>query len=40
MWLMVELGQLDRIRYREVREHGWEMVTATKMLLGKSESPN
>lgn len=40
MWLMVELGQLDRVRYREVREHGWQSVAAVKFLLGKSDKAN
>ena len=40
VWLMVEMADRDRPRYRELREDGWQKVAAVKILLGKSEFPN
>lgn len=40
MWLMLELAQRDRARYREERADGWAKVAAARILNGKSAYPN
>jgi hypothetical protein len=40
VWLMVQLAETDRAKYRELRDRGWDSAAETGSDLAKSELPN
>lgn len=40
VWLMVQLAEADREKYREIRAQGWALVEQFGHLAQKSEFPN
>ncbi|MGE0206109.1 MAG: hypothetical protein AB7E70_19635 [Hyphomicrobiaceae bacterium] len=40
VWLMVQLAEADRDKYRELRAQGWDLVERTGGAQRKSELPN
>lgn len=40
VWLMVQVAEIDREKYRELRARGWSHARARRHMGGKSEFPN
>jgi hypothetical protein len=40
VWLMIQLAEADRAKFRELRELGWREAIEAGSVLPKSDSPN